>query len=695
MKKTILLSICLYLCAILSFNTYAQSVPSITINVTNAGTLSSLIADSKKNLITNLIVTGNLNGSDIRYIREMAGVDYKGIATKGKLVNLDLSGAAIVSGGNPYYVGDASYYTYTTGSKYDGSYYYEGVGPYMFSATKLTSILLPNNITNIGWNAFSNCTGLTSFSFPTNLRTISESAFEGCTGFTSITIPNSVKSIEGYAFRYCDGLTAVNIPAKVTSINGSAFALCHNLEKFTVVESNTKYSDVDGVLCSKDQTVLSAFPYRKANDYTIPEGITTIAEKAFIYCSNLKSITIPNSVTSIGSSAFLGCDSLEFVSIPNSVTSLRSHVFEGCTQLISVLLSNSLKGIDEGSFANCKSLVSVEIPNPATYIGVSAFSGCTELSSIYFYENIKSIGSSAFSGCKNLSEIHSSRLIPPVCGTQSFASVSTTNCKIEVPEGAYSAYWMAPVWGDFANILEKEGEISSDTTFTITTSFNSNLGEVLVNNKNSTSLSISKNKDVVFSILPITGYVIQSATLNGIDITKEIADSCYTTQATSNLLLVVTFSKQPLYLTIKHADNGSLTQLVERGSQYTFTIQPSENWLINMVTFNGVDVTSKLDANNQYTTSAITKNSELNISFESVSVGTSISNTEINNLKVYSEQGNLIIEGIETSTQISIYTEGGSLLKTLVTEDNKVSISLPQNQVYIVKLNDNVYKILL
>ena len=77
--------------------------------------------------------------------------------------------------------------------------------------TCLTSVTIPNSVTEIGWSAFEDCTGLTSITIPNSVTSIGEAAFSGCTGLTSITIPNSVTSIGWAAFSGCTGLTSVLI----------------------------------------------------------------------------------------------------------------------------------------------------------------------------------------------------------------------------------------------------------------------------------------------------------------------------------------------------------------------------------------------------------------------------------------------------------------------------------------------------
>ena len=133
----------------------------ITIKLEEAGTLPSKIGDTKKYKITNLKIMGEINGTDLRFIREMAGCDYKGKGTEGKLATLDLSEAKIVKGGDYYY-------------NYYGCYTLDDV---------------------IGNQAFDGCSSLTSLTLPSSVTSIGSSAFSGCSGLTSLTLPSSVTSI--------------------------------------------------------------------------------------------------------------------------------------------------------------------------------------------------------------------------------------------------------------------------------------------------------------------------------------------------------------------------------------------------------------------------------------------------------------------------------------------------------------------
>ena len=193
----------------------------ITIKLDKAGTLPDKISESQKNLITNLKIVGKINGTDLKFIREMAGCDVNGKETDGKLSILDLSDAKIVEGGSAYYSDRDDGFIYTSNDK---------LGDYVFfDCSGLTSLTLPSSVTKIGCYALSNCIGLTSLTLPSSVTEIGEHAFLNCRGLTNFTIPSGVTSIGTSAFFCCYGLISLTIPSSVTSIGGFAFNDCSGL----------------------------------------------------------------------------------------------------------------------------------------------------------------------------------------------------------------------------------------------------------------------------------------------------------------------------------------------------------------------------------------------------------------------------------------------------------------------------------
>ena len=134
----------------------------VKLKLDEAGTLPDRIAVSRKNLITNLKIVGKINGTDLKFIREMAGCDFNREKTDGKLSILDLSEAKIVEGGDAY-VGYVENY-YTSNDKLGDNVFYGCSG--------LTSLTIPSGVTSIGNYAFADCSGLTSLTLPSNVTSI-------------------------------------------------------------------------------------------------------------------------------------------------------------------------------------------------------------------------------------------------------------------------------------------------------------------------------------------------------------------------------------------------------------------------------------------------------------------------------------------------------------------------------------------
>ena len=256
----------------------------IIVKLEKAGTLPDRIGSTKRNKITNLKIIGEINGTDWRVIREMAGRSYYNDGTDGKLAILDLSEAKIVSGGGSYLYDDS----YTNDNE---------LGSCAFlNCSGLTSLSLPSSLTSIEREAFAGCSGLTSLSLPSSLTSIKYRAFYGCSGLTSLSLPSSLTSIEYYAFYGCSGLTSLSLPSGITSIDWNAFSGCSGLTSLT-----------------------------------LPSSLTSIDSGAFSGCSGLTSLSLPSGLTSIGDGAFRGCSGLTSIYVyTEKLPNMGSDVFDGC-----------------------------------------------------------------------------------------------------------------------------------------------------------------------------------------------------------------------------------------------------------------------------------------------------------------------------------------------------------------------------
>ena len=236
----------------------------ITIKLEKAGTLPDKIGSTKKKQITNLKIIGEINGTDLRMIREMAGKDVRDNDTDGMLSVLDLSDAKIVEGGDYYYI---HYSYYSTSNDKIGDNTFHG-------CSGLTSLTLPSGVTSIGNGAFAACSGLTSLTLPSGVTSIGDLTFYACSGLTSITLPSGLTEIGYDAFQYCSGLTSITLPSSVTEIGWGAFCDCSGLTSLT-----------------------------------LPSGLTEIGDDAFCGCSGLTSIYVyTEKLPKMGSSVFGDCD---------------------------------------------------------------------------------------------------------------------------------------------------------------------------------------------------------------------------------------------------------------------------------------------------------------------------------------------------------------------------------------------------
>ena len=283
------------------------------------------------------------------------------------------------------------------------------IGTSVFSdCSSLTSATILDGVTEIGDYAFSYCKSLTSVTIPDGVTSIGADAFRGCSSLTNVIIPDSVTSIEERAFASCTSLTSVSIPNSVTTIEEWAFYSCVRLTSIDVANGNPAYRSVDGVLFSKNWTLLHTYPAGKSDTtYRVPDSVTTIGESAFGYCLNLSSVNIPDSVTNIGMRAFDSCANLTSVNIPNSVTTIEEWAFYACG-LSSVTIPGRLTSIEGNIFYLCKNLTSVTIPASVTSIGASAFAWCESLTDIYYggsesqWEQVDIDNTTFFSGANNL-----------------------------------------------------------------------------------------------------------------------------------------------------------------------------------------------------------------------------------------------------------------------------------------------------
>lgn len=265
---------------------------------------------------------------------------------------------------------------------------------------------IPDTVVYFSWYTFYNCINLKSIEIPNGVLSIGLGVFRGCINLTDIVIPNSVTRIDLGAFEDCESLTSIKIPASVTKIYEDVFASCSNLSNITVDENNANYKSIDGNLYDKDGTTLIQYAIgKKAETFTIPYHVTSIADKAFYECRNLKSVIIGDNVLDIGKYTFFNCQGLISVTTPKNITEIGKYVFYNCKNLLNIDVPENITSIGDFAFFNCTKLSYIAIPEKVTNIGKYTFYNCDKLSNISLPDSLTNINEYAFCNCDGFTSI--------------------------------------------------------------------------------------------------------------------------------------------------------------------------------------------------------------------------------------------------------------------------------------------------
>lgn len=411
-------------------NSNAEGI-SMTINVEEAGTLSTYISDDIKYTVSNLVLTGDLNGTDFRLIRDMAGNNYKGEITEGKLENIDLSDATIVEGGDPYIETQDVRYTMKDNNM---SIYVES--PKVYSSTNKISSYL----------------------------------FAGCTSLKYIRIPNNTIEIETKAF---DGtnLKEIFIPKSVTKIDIEAFNNSwRELSSISIAEDNSVYTTLgnyNAIIEKETGKLIIAF----CSTTIVPEGVKIIGTNAFKGCSTNGGLwpELPESLTTIEE---FGMEWLNgrTVFIPKNVSTIGNQAIPTGAEFIIVDKDNTVFD----SRNDCNAVMETasntliygsrftEIPVDAISIADNAILGF-RIKDIVIPENIKSIGESAFgTGGEGLETVTVLNAEPIEIPENTFYIAAST-AKLIIPDGSKEKYENAVGWNKFTTIVESSSYSSSVT----------------------------------------------------------------------------------------------------------------------------------------------------------------------------------------------------------------------------------------
>ena len=216
----------------------------------------------------------------------------------------------------------------------------------------LEKLIIPEGITEIGQYAISHNDNLKEIQFPSTLQTIGFTAISYNKSLTEVHLPEGLKKMDSGVFFSCYGLTDIYIPSSVESI-GDLATYCYDLKNFHVDENNHSYCDIDGILYSKDQTILVRYPeHRSAATYIIPETVTELADSAFESDKDLEKIEIPDTVTTIGERCFSMCANLKSIKLPHGITEISDYCLGASDKLEEIYIPKSVASIGFTAFYN-------------------------------------------------------------------------------------------------------------------------------------------------------------------------------------------------------------------------------------------------------------------------------------------------------------------------------------------------------
>ena len=297
------------------------------------------------------------------------------------------------------------------------------------------TFVLPDDITEIGDNAFGTYRKVNHFEFPEGLRRIGNSNFKGST-IKKVVLPSTLEELGDEVFSSCESLEEIVLPDKLKRIPDRAFFLCENLSKMNWPEELEEIGEKAFLLANLPSEVIlpksvkhigaSAFRgwVNPIENFVLPDGISAIEPYTFFTRELPNGIVIPNSVRRIDCCAFELCqlknlvipEGVEYlgercyydnhatqVSLPPTLRYIDSKAFEN-NNFETVILPEGLKKIGVYAFDNCVYLKEVAIP-----YGVEAcpyaFGRCTGLEKVTFPEDLQIIHPGLFSGCTSLKSV--------------------------------------------------------------------------------------------------------------------------------------------------------------------------------------------------------------------------------------------------------------------------------------------------
>lgn len=353
------------------------------IHLEEANTLSNFLDPEERDTVVSLKITGFIGRNDFDDVLNIM-CDVYGVFDRYDFFIPNYAESAAI---RHLDLGDA---TYVDGEEL----------PFFGSHVQLETFILPKGIkTTIDGNedetGLAESDMLKTLVLPEGLKTVD--GFRTCPNLERVILPEGLEEIGMNAFIECTALTSIRIPSTVKYLSNSSFARC-TMKAFEVDDENPYFTTVDGVVFSKDLTMLVAFPAAYPHDhYVVPDTTRIIGEYAFEDC-HVPYIELPEGLTSIKNLAFEE-SKIRSIEMPDTVIELGKSVFRNCFNLEHIRLSNGLQTIPTGIFFNCSKLNHLEIPKSVKQIYHSAISGNGGLEYLHLNDGLEEIVDDGFLYC--------------------------------------------------------------------------------------------------------------------------------------------------------------------------------------------------------------------------------------------------------------------------------------------------------
>lgn len=402
----------------------------IIINSTAGHLKDSIIAANKDyTQVKNLKITGRINSQDFYFMRD----------SMDNLQALNLKEVSVSGGFNDY-----DYYNYF--NTQDSEEEIEGMIPSLAFQYKksLIRIVLPDKLTGIGYDAFSECDNLTgSIIIPEGTTRIAREAFYGCYSLDgSLSLPSTLEYIGTFAFSNCKFSCELILPNELRYIGNYAF------------NNGTFYGNL---VLPHELEYIGEYAFLNCADITgnlsIPQKIKNISNGTFQSSGFDGTLTLHDGIIAIGSTAFANTNLKGNLILPKDLTTIGISAFDGCNFSGNLIFPKELVTINNNAFVgNTRISGTIEFPESMSTIGANAFDGCTGIEGIVIPAGIENIRSGVFNNCFGIGSIVCKGEMPARVESGAFNGVAKDNFTLEVPESAVAQYQTAPGWNEFKRI---------------------------------------------------------------------------------------------------------------------------------------------------------------------------------------------------------------------------------------------------